>query len=373
MKHNIVFPVECKVCGKTFNRLTNLRMHIQKFHKANITYEQYMLKFYGIIVHKDNTKKINHNCKICGKIVKTFTGLSTHLKNNHVEYDYVKYLKENFEIDKLKYENDKIECRICGGMYLNLARHLQRTHADWTRQRYEDEYGDIVLNKNTINRVCRGIHKHSQRVKGLSPKERLRITLGDKADMCYDSWRDSMKNVLTIEWFIDKYGKEEGKKRYEQRSMQVRESTNKSQPWLHKNNNQGYSKISQDLFWKIYGHIKGKYEKVYFGELNHEYGCETNRNFDFVIKDIKKVIEFNGEKFHVNPDLTEEKKKQWKQVYTNKTAIESEENDKKKIANAKSNGYDVLVVWENEYKKNEELVIQKCLKFIGEYETTISN
>ena len=70
----------------------------------------------------------------------------------------------------------------------------------------------------------------------------------------------------------------------------------------------GYSKISQNLFWQVYSKIEGKYEKVYFGELNHEYACETNRNFDFVIKDIKKVIEFNGEQFHVNPNLTEEEK-----------------------------------------------------------------
>ena len=41
--------------------------------------------------------------------------------------------------------------------------------------------------------------------------------------------------------------------------------------------------------------------------------------------------------------------------------------------NAKNNGYDLLIVWESEYIKNEEFVIQKCLKFIGDYETKLSN
>ena len=66
-----------------------------------------------------------------------------------------------------------------------------------------------------------------------------------------------------------------------------------------------HSKKSQELFWKLYKRLNLKDKNVYFSELNHEYGCETNKNFDFVWKDKKKVIEYNGNIWHANPHLFE--------------------------------------------------------------------
>jgi len=65
----------------------------------------------------------------------------------------------------------------------------------------------------------------------------------------------------------------------------------------------GYSKISQELFWAIHNKLIDK-DHIYFKELNKEYGkldLSTKKYYyyDFVDIKNKKVIEFNGIKFHV--------------------------------------------------------------------------
>ena len=84
-------------------------------------------------------------------------------------------------------------------------------------------------------------------------------------------------------------------------------------------------------------------------DLNHEYGCETNQNFDFVVLDIKKIIEFNGDKWHANP-----KYYKYNDIpmngFINKTAKEIWINDLLKNNKAINNGYEILTIWENEWK-----------------------
>jgi len=146
---------------------------------------------------------------------------------------------------------------------------------------------------------------------------------------------------------------------YEQRSRNISEQ-NYLKPNISTEVN--WSKMSQYLFWEIYEIIKYDYKKIYFGELNHEYSCGTQNNFDFVIVDNKKVIEFNGDKFHANPKLYEKTDIPLK--FIGKTAKElwKEDRRKKKILNEK--GYAVLTIWENDYLKNKDKVLIKCVKFL---------
>ena len=41
------------------------------------------------------------------------------------------------------------------------------------------------------------------------------------------------------------------------------------------------------------------------------------------------------------------------------------ENDKKKIDFAKSLGYDIFIVWDNDYKKDKLGILEKCLDFLN--------
>lgn len=171
---------------------------------------------------------------------------------------------------------------------------------------------------------------------------------------------DKMKGTFSLGWFIEKYG-EEGKKLYRERCENITKTTHFNH--YNKKNRNNYSKISQELFWEIYDRLSNSGDKkIYFAELNHEHGCGTNKNFDFVILDNKKIIEYNGNLWHGNPDIYEATDKP--NPHLELTSADIWEMDKRKINNAILKGFEVLVIWENEYKNDKELYIKKCLDFL---------
>lgn len=75
----------------------------------------------------------------------------------------------------------------------------------------------------------------------------------------------------------------------------------------------------------------------------------------------KKIIEYHGDFWHCNP-------KKYSPDYINpRTKIKASEkwkSDFEKIKFAQDHGYEVLVIWESDYKKNKEKVLEKCIQFL---------
>lgn len=229
---------------------------------------------------------ISTDCKICNRQFKSIPGLCSHLSAAHSGKSYVNYLSEYYNIDIINLNNE-----------YNKKEEL-----------------NIDINKE---KQLAGLKKHSESIKGKTVKERL----GEES---YTKFRESMKGVFTKEWFIKKYGEEIGLQKYDERSKNISKTSYFRE--YNKINKNNWSKVSQELFWEIYKNIEHKYEKIYFGELNHECSCGVlSHNYDFVILDNKKIIEFNGDKFHANPNKFEENdipidfmKKKQRKKYGNK-------------------------------------------------------
>lgn len=135
--------------------------------------------------------------------------------------------------------------------------------------------------------------------------------------------------------------------------------------YFHKNPN--YSKISQELFWNIYNNLSNELKnKTYFAELNNEFASYGNEFYlyDFVISNIKICIEFHGNNFHPQCHLNDNDIG-WHAIYKNLTVKEARKYEFKKNNFLINNGYEVLIIWENDYKKNKDLILNKCLEFIN--------
>ena len=145
-----------------------------------------------------------------------------------------------------------------------------------------------------------------------------------------------MKGIFSKEWFIKKYGKKDGIIKYNERSVNISKITHFRK--YNKENKQNWSKVSQELFDEIYKIIHYKFDKIYYATLNHEYSCGTKHNYDFVLLDNKKVIEFNGDKFHANPNIYKYNDIPLK--FINKTSKEIWEHDKRKNDKCINNGFD---------------------------------
>ena len=129
-----------------------------------------------------------------------------------------------------------------------------------------------------------------------------------------------------------------------------------------------YSKVSQELFLEVYKLSEEK-ENIYFGQLNKEFNvwCEEEKrlySYDFVDSRKKKIIEYNGDLWHANPkyfretDFPNPKDKSL-------SAKKIWEDEKRKIDFIESKGFKVLVVWDSDYLKDKQQVINECINFLN--------
>ena len=168
------------------------------------------------------------------------------------------------------------------------------------------------------------------------------------------------QRTFSKEKCIEKYGETEGLKRWEERQ-------NKWQKSLHESENLhvGFSKVSQDLFKIISEKIKNN-EYLFFGSKNHEYSIRDNNVnyiYDFTDLENRKIIEFQGDIYHGNPELFTENEHP-NPFHKDKSCKDLWEFDAKKANIAKEHGFQILHIWEKEYRQNKDEVINKCLKFL---------
>jgi len=238
---------------------------------------------------------------------------------------------------------------------------LTPTNIDfWVNKGYSKNESKVIIRKNQIEAA-----KQVDFEKRLIPSNiEYWINKGYSKE-------EAKKNVsehqttFSLEKCIEKYGEEEGKKRF----------TERQNKWLNSlltNGNLviGYSKISQELFYKLLENydIKER-DEVYFATHNKEYKLEKEDGgiwlYDFTDLKNKKIIEFHGDMYHGNP------KKYKADDYPhpfrkNITAQEMWDKDKRKMDVAIEEGFDVLVIWDSEYRwGNKKEIINKCIAFLN--------
>ena len=202
--------------------------------------------------------------------------------------------------------------------------------------------------------------------------------------------------VGRLDKFIERYGEEEGRKRWEERQVKWQKTlqdktpeekerinklkgvtlenmirkwgeidgTEKYHNWLlSREKSKFYSKISQELFYQILNHIIDK-ENVKFASHNGEKIIQRFKKsymYDFCYKN--KIIEFNGDAWHANPKFYNEN--DTPNPFSLLPAKELWKIDENKQNIAKSLGYDILIIWENEYHKRPNIVLNRCLIFLN--------
>ena len=183
---------------------------------------------------------------------------------------------------------------------------------------------------------------------------------------------DRQKYTTSLEYFIEKYGKEKGEEKYYRQnflkghnldSYKVRYGENAEeklqQYWDKRNSPHFYSKKSQILFDKIRERFSNL--KMYYATLNKEFGILKNGKYyfyDFVIPDLKYCIEFNGDHWHGNPDLYKEDDIP-KACSKLESAGEIWKKDKLKSQAILDRGFILKVIWESDFDRNPEQILKE--------------
>ena len=161
----------------------------------------------------------------------------------------------------------------------------------------------------------------------------------------------------------EKYGDEEGYRIWKERQEKWKDAFyNKSEEEL-RDIFKRRTKIIKGPISNIEQEFIGNIEK-YLGNQNCErqYTIDTPERFyryDFKFND--KIIEFNGDYWHANPDKYHEDYFHSKLQLTAKDIWEKD-NIKNNVA--LDNGFKLKIVWESDYKNNKEKVIEECLNFL---------
>lgn len=161
----------------------------------------------------------------------------------------------------------------------------------------------------------------------------------------------------SVKSYIERFGEEEGVKRFEEYASTRTIAS-------------GVSRISQELFDAISVRIPYVIGNVYYKDRNKEFGKIDILNrcyyfYDFVIPSLGVIIEFNGDIYHANPAVYEASDVPPYPGNT-RTAQEIWDYDARKLALARDLGFDVRVVWENEYVNDKEKVINELVEYIFE-------
>jgi very-short-patch-repair endonuclease len=105
---------------------------------------------------------------------------------------------------------------------------------------------------------------------------------------------------------------------------------------------------------------------IYIGYgKNKEYFINNGVNiylYDFTIRNLKIIIEFNGVTFHANPEWDDTKLLEWSNPFNKEqTSQQNISNFDDKIKTAESNGFKVLTIWSD---LDVDTNLEKCKEFI---------
>lgn len=324
-------------------------------------------------------------CKNCNNEYETkFTKSFLCSDNCQKEYRKKKSFVKNNEKYKNKIENeDYVVCAICGLMAQNLQFHIQQTH-NLTPREYKEKYNKSVWCENKKKKQSvlfsgennpgyqhggklsmfsenfkdyneenknKAIEKMKQTKNENPQNENTKIEYYLKQGFSQKeankklSERQSTFSLVKCE---QKHGKEKGKSIWLKRQRK----------WLNSYEKNNYSKISQELFWSISNRLNNL-DNIYFAELdknkkkesngkNNEYRLKLDRLLlpDFIDIYKNRIIEFDGIYWHGEIG------------HGNKQR--NEDRDKILL----ENNYKVLHVNENDYKKDKQGTIDKCINFL---------
>lgn len=292
-----------------------------------------------------------------------------------------------------------VKCAICGYISRSLQAHLKYTHGLKPKE-YEKQYNakfmcdeEAKIRSDKFKGKNNPGYNHGGRLSPWSYKNQSKTK--EEIDACKEKTINAVKESTNLNTKLDywleqtngdverakellhqrqqtfslkkcteKYGDEEGYKVWKERQEKW-QNTLKSKPDEErieinrkKLNINSISRAERELYNELL-----KFNGNIVSQLQLK---STDNFFIYDIAFNNKIIEYNGDYWHASKrrfnanDIVRHNKQTGSPIF----AKEIWDHDEEKLNFAKSLGYDVLVIWESEYKNNKEETLEKCKMFL---------
>ena len=378
---NINLPFTCPITDRKFKTTTGLSIYITKTLKMDHSeyYDEY-------IHHRDPS------CFFCGEKGK-FISVGKGYRNLCEDKECVKISFNSHSIEGIMYRNmcnrEEAEKTFQEENQRQLNERM-RTFQELRKHNpdFDKERNPLCVEFYTKNGIdekkAKSIIKELRKVNAIKYSETIKSDpkkYASKFPTKVEYWVkkgytqkeakkkiSKIQNRFSLNSCIEKYGKKKGEKVWKERQEKWQNS-------LIKNGNikNGYSKISQVLFNELLEYYDIKDRKYVFYHTKNQELVLKHKNgiflYDFTDELQKKIIEYNRDQYHANPSIYEKNDMPHPYHKTKDYTAESIWNkDREKISLAKNNGYDVIIIWDSEYKKNPKQIIEKCIEFLRKKE-----
>jgi very-short-patch-repair endonuclease len=197
----------------------------------------------------------------------------------------------------------------------------------------------------------------------------------------------SKRQMRDLSYYVDKYGEVEGFKRYTN-SNKLKSSSlenfirrlgeeDGTKKYLEHKGKTGTASIQEkkmiDLIYNYYLSKKENTDDLFsykskqfvIGIKKEDWAKYEQKCFlvDFCDNKRKKIIEFNGNVYHANPEMFKEYECPHP-FKKDKTAGQIWKTEAERNLLISKFGYEILIIWERNFLENEEREIDKCIKFL---------
>lgn len=348
------------------------------------------------------------------KVISTLSGLKKYCTINNISLPTFLKEKHDFSFEIMNEEIERCDCRLCGSE-LKIVRNgidtetktihfvlcscaeakpLQvtekRFHSVFSNDLAEKKYKDYCQRKTKNwqpkNPDASSLSYHTKKY-GESEGKIIYKQKNKKCDTVSKNYfvkqgyseqeavskQKERQTTFSLEKCIAKYGEEVGRtvfnerqhkwqKTLQSKSDEELERINQAKVWKSK----GHSRISQVLFENIglFGARYGEKTKINLGEKVIRLSNGKMAMVDYYFAG--KIIEFFGDYWHANP-LKYHKDTIFSKYSSrgiNKTANEIWQEDANRIALIEEQGYEVMIVWENDFRTNPDKTIEMCREFL---------
>lgn len=349
----------CKICGKGLTK-RRLKIHLRNEH--GVTDKEYFLSYldksyvYCEFCGKEshfNNMFIGYNtyCKQCGK--KFYSREFRREQGLITEEEEKRYRQKHKENsikmhEKARSENDD---------YIKIR--VPSNKEFWILKGFTEEEAENIISmnaKNANNQFKKIKREQPEKFESCNPTKLKYWLLKGYSEEEAKQKLSERQTTFSLEICIEKYGEDEGKKRWQERQNKWLQSL-VDKPYNEKidmiKKKMKISSYEKELmFWFEDNKIEYESQFVLLGDKVWVYDFRVNN----------KLIEFNGDYYHCNPEIYIET---FKNKVKNKTAKQIREEDEIKKQAALESGYGFYVVWEKDYNDNKEETLKKLMEFIN--------